>query len=368
LTPLALHGFHAGSHARFRPWHDREIVADYGHPIREHTCLLAAAGILDLGFRGRLCLTGADRGRFLHGQVTNQVKDLPARAGCYAALVSAKGKLQGDLNIFNLEDEFLLDFEPGLTEAVTQRLQDYIIADDVQVLDVASHYGLLSIQGPRAHTLVQSLLPGPGLTLPAQPHQVTLFHHPDHAGDFYCMNLPRTTAPGYDLYVPTPALETLARHLAAAAGPLEGGLCGWDALETRRIESGLPRFGMDGDMDASNLAPETGIDDRAISYAKGCYIGQEIIARIRTYGQVTKKLRGFKLAPALATLPGKGSKLFVNDQEAGYLTTATRSPALNAPIALGYVRRQHDLTGAVLSLHTPDGKVSAEIVDLPFVR
>ena len=113
---------------------------------------IAAAGVMDLSFRGRLCLTGADRVRFLNGQVTNNVKDLRAGEGCYAALVTAKGKLECDLNIFNLPNELLLDFEPGLTATITQRLEKYVIADDVQVVDVAPHYGLLSVQGQRNPT------------------------------------------------------------------------------------------------------------------------------------------------------------------------------------------------------------------------
>src|SRR5215475_14656729 len=131
-----------------------EVVADHGDATAEQAALRNAAGVLDFSFRGRICLTGADRARFLHGQVTNDIKKLRAGEGCYAALVTAKGKMESDLNIYALQDELLLDFEPGLTTKVSQRLEKYIVADDVQIVDVAPHYGLLSVQGPKAQGVV----------------------------------------------------------------------------------------------------------------------------------------------------------------------------------------------------------------------
>src|SRR5438477_12828929 len=134
MTPLTLHAFHQATGAHFISVNDAEIVADYGEPLAEHAALVETAGVLDFSFRSRICLTGADRARFLHGQVTNDVNRLAPGEGCYAALITAKGKMQSDLNIYCLQDELLLDFEPGLTETVSQRLEKYIIADDVQVV------------------------------------------------------------------------------------------------------------------------------------------------------------------------------------------------------------------------------------------
>ena len=110
-----------------------------------------------MSFRSRVCVTGTDRQRFINGQVTNNVKDLKAGQGCYAALVTAKGKMQSDLFIYSLPDELLLDFEPGLTAAVTERLERYVIADDVQVVDVGPLYGMLTVQGPRSADVVRAV-------------------------------------------------------------------------------------------------------------------------------------------------------------------------------------------------------------------
>jgi folate-binding protein YgfZ len=162
-----------------------------------------------------------------------------------------------------------------------------------------------------------------------------------------------------DLFVPAAAMQEMAARLLARGGRL----CGWQALETARLEAGRPRFG--ADMDETNLAPEA-LDTRAISYTKGCYIGQEVIARIRTYGQVAKSLRGLRLGGDAQEAPARGAKLFFGEKEVGSITSAVWSPALRALIALGYVRREANQTGTELEVRTTGGKVPARIVDVPF--
>ena len=275
------------------------------------------AGWLDLGARSRLLIKGADRKRFLHGQVTNDVNKLQVGQGCYAAIVTAKGKIESDVYIWCLEDALLLDFEPGLTQKIAARFEKYVIADDVQIEDAAETYTMFTVQGPQANP-------------------------PPNVGDCVFPNA-RGTAKGFDVFVPR-----------GVKVDLPGKRCSEEALEIVRIESGMPRFGVD--MDETNLAPEAGIEARAISYAKGCYIGQEVISRIRTYGQVAKALRGLKCD----ALPKRGDKLFLQGKEVGHVTSAIFSPALKQNIALGYVRREHNAIGTKL-----DG---AEIVQLPFVN
>src|SRR5262252_5413537 len=119
MEALALHEFHRGLGARFEEVNGAEVVADYGEPLAEHAALSETTGVFDLSFRSRVCLTGADRIRFLHGQVTNDVNRLRVGEGCYAALATAKGRMEGDLNVHRLEQELLLDFEPGLTAALS---------------------------------------------------------------------------------------------------------------------------------------------------------------------------------------------------------------------------------------------------------
>src|SRR6185437_6663648 len=356
---------------QFAELNGEEIVANYGDTLAEYAALREAAGVLDLGFRSRMCLTGGDRARFLHGQVTNDINHLRPGEGCYAALVTAKGKMESDLNIYALQDELLLDFEPGLAKKVSQRLEKYIVADEVQVVDVAPHYGLLSVQGPKAEMAVKAL--GIFAEMPVKNFQ-SLKISDSMLGEIYFMaqsrigngarGATRPTGFGFDLFVPVNSLGAVADKLIAAAKSFGGRACGWDALEMARIEAGIPRFGID--MDESNLPLECGIEARAVSYNKGCYIGQEVINRIHSIGHVNKELRGLRLANDLQNMPVKGDKLFYSGKEVGYVTSAVKSPALQANLALGYVRREANALGTELKLRTATGEMKTNVVDLPF--
>jgi folate-binding protein YgfZ len=382
MNPLSLHEFHHGLGARFAELDGAEIAADYGDWLAEHAALRETAGVIDLSFRSRICLVGADRIRFLHGQVTNDVKKLRACEGCYAAITTNKGKMESDLNIFNLPDELLLDFEPGLTEKISARLEKFIIADDVQIVDATPHYGLLSVQGPKAENVIRSL--DLFSEIPAKPldsvkiSDVTL-------GEIYLANNLRLGvrrhvaalesadmsahskfSDGFDLFVPNNSLGAVADKLIAAAKQTGGRAIGWTAFEAARIEAGIPRFG--ADMDGTNIPLECGIESRAIVYNKGCYIGQEVINRIHSVGHVNKELRGLRLADDLKSLPARGDKLFFNCKEIGHITSAVKSPALNQNIALGYVRREANQIGSELVLRTATGESAAKIVELPFVK
>jgi folate-binding protein YgfZ len=347
MTPLALHEFHRGAGAAFAEVNGWEVVSDYGDREAEYAALREGAGVIDMSFRGRLCVVGADRQRYLNGQVTNNVKDLQTGQGCYAALVSAKGKLQSDLNIYCLENELLLDLEPGYAEVVSQRLEKFVIAEDTQIVDASAHYGLLSVQGPKAAEVIGKC-PQDAMAI-IKVEDVAL-------GEIYVANHPRWRGAGFDLFVPIDAMREMAGQLLSRGGRS----CGWRALETVRVEGGIPRFG--ADMDETNLAPEA-LNESAISYSKGCYIGQEVIARIRTYGQVAKALRALKLEGDGNDVPVKGAKIFVGEKESGYITSAVRSPQHRAVIGLGYIRRGSTETGGKLFVETPSGKIPAQIME-----
>jgi folate-binding protein YgfZ len=362
MNPLLLHEFHHGLGAIFSELNGAEIVADYGDWLAEHAALRESAGVIDLSFRSRICLTGADRIRFLHGQVTNDVKKLRVDEGCYAAITTAKGKVESDLNIFNLPDELLLDFEPGLTEKISARLEKFIVADDVQIVDAAPHYGLLSVQGSKTEKIVRAL----NLFSEIPTQQFDSVKISDSTlGEIYLANNPRLGASGFDLFVPNNSLGAVADKLIAAAKQIGGCAVGWTAFETARIENGIPRFG--ADMDETNIPLECGIESRAVSYNKGCYIGQEVINRIHSVGHVTRDLRGLRLADNLKSLPARGDKLFFNGKEVGYVTSAVKSPMLNVKIALGYVRREANQIGNELTLRGA-GESPVKIVDLPFFK
>jgi len=357
-----LQEFHQSLGAQFTGVNGSQVVNHYGDWMAEYTALRQNAGVFDLSCRSRICLVGSDRGRFLHGQVTNDVKKLGAGDGCYAAITTAKGKMEADMNIFCLADELLLDLEPGLAEKISQRLEKYIVADDVQIVDAAPHYGLISVQGPKAGAVMQAL--ALSCELPAKPLKSVKISD-SMLGDIYVMHNSRLNGAGFDLFVPNQSLGAVADKLVAAAKHTGGRACGWQAYETLRIEAGIPRYG--ADMDESNIPLECGLESRAITYTKGCYIGQEVINRIHSVGRVTRELRGLRLADELAELPSHGTKLFSGGTEVGYVTSAIKSPALNANIALGYVRREANDVGKELVMTTASGESAVKIVELPFI-
>ena len=355
MASLPLHDFHASRGAHFAELNGFETVASYGATEKEYIALTTGSALIDLSFRSRVCLLGADREKFLHGQVTNEIVRLSPDQGAYAALVTAKGKLQSDLFVYKLTDELLLDFEPGLAQSVTERLDKYVIAEDVQIVDVAPHYGLLSIQGPTASATVRAA--DFGTALPEKALQWRRSNSPN--GELYIIHNPRFGLDGFDLFVPRADLSEMAARLSDSTE-----WAGLDACEIARIENAIPRFG--ADMDETNLAPEA-LGERAISYSKGCYIGQEVIARIRTYGQVAKALRLIRLPDELTALPPIRTKLFKDGKEVGYLTGSTLSPKYGAKVALGYVRKEANAPGEKLHLGSADGGL-AQVLSLPSQR
>ena len=310
----------------------------------EFTSLTESAGLLDLSNRSRLCLLGADRVNFLHGQVTNDINGLAENSGCYAALVNAKGKMESDMFVYRLEEELLLDFEPNLTEPVQSRLEKFIITEDVEVVNVAPHFGLLSIQGPEAIEVLEAL------KLPVPQENYTLAKTED---EIYIINQPRLGTIGFDLFMPVDSLDELKSCLTEFVP-----LCSEAAFDHARILGTIPRFGQD--ITESNLAPEGGIEPRAISYAKGCYIGQEIIARIRTYGKVNRILRGLSLDGVAV----EGDEIFSGDKKVGVLSSVTTEPN----VALAIIHRDAIEPSTSLRVNTKNGNVTAKVATLPFER
>lgn len=327
----------------------------------EHAALSRSVGLLDLSHRGRLRIMGCDWRKFLHGQVTNQVENLRPGQGCYAALADHRAHVQSDLNLYGTADGALLDFEPGCAEIVTERLRRFVFRADVQFEDAADRWGLLSLQGPESERVLRDC--GPGAVPGRASHDSVVWSLPD-LGEVVVARHARLGSVGFDLFVPTGRKLQLLERLREAFAAAGGRVCGGQAFEVARIEAGIPRFGVD--MDDSNLLPETGIEDRAVSYTKGCYVGQEVIARIRTYGQVAKALRGLRLWPGLEALPVRGDRLQHEGREVGFVTSATWSLRLGIPIALGYVRREVNAPGTALRLRTGQGEVDVAVVPLPF--
>ncbi len=354
----SLHDYLSQQGAQFGDVAGEQVAQNYGNTNAEHQALTESVGLADLSFRGCLAVLGDDRVKFINGQVTNEVAGLKPGQGCYAALINAKAKMQADLHVYRLDDELILDFEPGLVGAVTQRLESHIIADQAELIDASPHFGLLSLQGPKTPDTLEVL----GLSLPGEPFAHVKSPLAD-LGEVYVMNNGRYGTAGCDLYIPAASLAKAAVRLAKGIEGQGGCLAGWQATEIARVEAGIPRFGID--MDNNTLPPEANLEIRAISYTKGCYIGQEIIARIRTYGRVNRTLVGYRLDADLAKTAIPGTKLTDDSgKTVGTLTSVIDSPK-SGPIALGMAKRGSESPGQVLSAREP-AQGQAIVAEIPF--
>jgi tRNA-modifying protein YgfZ len=271
-----------------------------------YNALRQGAAWLDLDSRGRIVARGRDRARLLHAITSNEVKKMIPGDSCYAFLLNPQGRIQADLHLLCLPEHFLIDTDPGLREKVHQHIRRYIIADQVELEDVSAQTASIGVEGPAA----AELKPAPG--------------------DYTIAPFTITGQPGYRIYCSAPNKAALIEQLESlGAKPATE-----DDARTVRIENGKPLYGED--IRDTTLPQETQ-QMQAVSFSKGCYLGQEIVERIRAQGRVNKKLERLELEGAEA--PAAGSKLQVDGRHAE-VTSALYSPHFNKVIALAYVRTQ----------------------------
>jgi tRNA-modifying protein YgfZ len=305
----------------------------------QYRVLREEAGWVDRTARGKLLVTGPEAADYLQGQLTNDVEALEPGAGCYAALLDRKGHMQADMRILRLSSgEIWLDTEPEAVVAVLRHLSMYSIGRDVHIEDVSKAWAITSLIGPAA---VEAAGVGP--------------LHPEHSHREVEVGGVASRAVATDLGLDLICDAADVGAIRAAVGETGAVEVSEAAAEIIRVESGRPRFGRE--MTSRTIPQEAGIAERAVSFTKGCYIGQETVARLHYKGKPNRHLRGLRLeAPASA-----GDPIRLGEREVGAVGTAVLSPALG-PIALAIVRREAE-PGAQVDVGD-DG--SAEVVELPF--
>ncbi len=309
-----------------------EIDAQY-RQLREE------CGVLDRSERGKLLVTGSEAAEFLQGQLTNDIEALAPGEGCYSALLDRKGHMQADMRVLVVDEEKVwLDTEPEALPAAKRHLEMYKIGRDADLVDAGDERAIVSLIGPRSADLAGA---------PPLPEH----RHAEIAIDG--IECPAVgTSFGIDLIPHADDRERLIAALAAAGAPAVSP----EAVEILRIESGTPRFG--SEMDTATMPAEAGIVERTVSFTKGCYIGQETVARLHYKGKPNRHLRGLRLsAPATP-----GAPLQLDEKEVGRLGGSCVSP-VHGPIALAIVRREAE-PGA--ELRVGEDGVTARVVDLPF--
>jgi len=305
------------------------------------------AGLIDLStLRGRIRVSGSEATMFLNGLITNDVKNLAQNRWMPAVFPTVQGRLIGAVRVIRGSGpEFLIDTETTSHDAVLKTVSRFTLAGDFKVSDVTKETALLTVQGERAAEVVEKVFATPVSGLPSNGVVET---------DVTIIRASHTGENGFDLFIDSSRKAELQQALeAAGAQPI-----GEDTFEILRVEAGIARFGQD--MDETNVVPETNLDD-AVSFTKGCYVGQEIVERIHSRGNVHRMFTGFVLQGAK---PEAGAKVVVDGKEVGEITSSAVLPGTNEQftVALGYIRREHGAAGKEVMI----GNVRANVSNLPF--
>jgi folate-binding protein YgfZ len=323
-------------------------------PQAEFDALRTGCGVFDLGFRGKLSITGGDRTRWLNGMVTNNIRDLATGRGVYAFLLNPQGRILGDLYAYNRGESITIDTDRAQLEKIVATFDHFIIMDDVEVANLSEQVTALGVSGEKSRQVLNAA--GFATKLTEDDLQPLQFTEVSWQGiDCTLVRVEDSPYESYEIWISPSHVKQLWTSLVnAGASPT-----GYEAMEIQRIVSGTPLYGVD--IRERDLPQETE-QDRALNFTKGCYVGQEIVERIRSRGAVHRKFTGFLAEGAEAIAPG--SKIDVTGKEVGEVTSAASLHLSGASqtLALGYIRREVGMPGNKVLL----GDVPGTVVSLPF--
>ncbi len=357
-----LHAIASASGAVFIEAAGWSVPEHFGNWLGEYQAALENAALFDTSSAGKLEVTGTDAPMFLGNLSTNDIKNVPLGGGCEAYFCDRTAKVQFQAWIYHVllssEHGMWVETTPGRNAELLAYLDRFLISEQVELKDVTGEFAQMHLAGPRAKAVIEKAL---GEAIPELPE----FAHMERTfGTSATCSIRRRDplgVPGYDLVCLNERAEGVWR-LLVATGAMAAGSQTW---ETLRIEAGTPMFGPD--IESNRFVMEVGNAARAVSYAKGCYLGQEpiVMARDRA-GHVNRAFSGLKVLDG-GPLP-HGTKLFRDGQEVGVVTSSCQSPRLGVPVALGYLRWKHQEPGTRLEAETVAGRPSIEVVGLPPVK
>jgi folate-binding protein YgfZ len=328
-------------------------AARFGDPQEEFAALSNGCGVFDLGYCARILAAGADRVRWLNGMVTNNIRDFTPGNGVYAFLLNPQGRILGDMYVFNTGESLIVETDRSQLEKIMAVFDHYIIMDDVEVSDISGKQAAIGLMGPKARATLKAA----GIEIPEmQPLQVIT---PRCSCDCACIECTvvrgdNPQSESYEIWLtPADAYKTWQALIAGGATPV-----GTEALEIQRVASGIPLYGMD--IRERDLPQETE-QTRALNFNKGCYIGQEIVERIRSRGSVHRKFTGFLVEADAKVSPG--TKISADGKEVGEITSVAgvSTPVGERAVALGYIRREIGMPGREVTI----GEAKANVVQVP---
>ena len=321
--------------------------------IREHAAIGAIASRRAIG------VSGKDRAGYLQGLLTNDIQGLTPGTGCYAAWLTPQGRMLTDMHVFESGDMILLDVPTRVLPATLQRLDQFLFSEDVQLADLSETLTSVWVHGPAASSMLEQALSGAGGLASWPEYRNT---RAEFGGSpVVAARLSQLGVPGFVVYIEPARVSGLQRALVDRGAIVADHA----AIEAARIEAGYPLFGVD--MTEETIPLEAGIEDRAISLSKGCYVGQEVIIRVlhRGHGRVVKKLVALRMQGAEPqAVPASGARIFSDARDIGGVTSAAISPR-SGPIALAYVHRDFVAPGTRVDVDMPGGRVPALVCESP---
>jgi folate-binding protein YgfZ len=327
--------------------------------MTEYQAARQGAALFDLSSRGKVEVTGADAEAFLHRLCTNDLRGMPVGAGCEAFFSNATARALFHVRIYHVllhngQDAFWIDTDPGQNEALLRHLDRYAISDAVEFADRTAEFRMMHLAGPSAKSVLEKALMDEVPELESLQHMVRTFGTSAHA---HVRRNDLLALPGYDILCLQPLAETV-RGLLERAGATPAGP---ETFEQLRVEAGLPAHGHE--TDDNRFIVELGRIPQTISYAKGCFPGQEPVVMARDRGAVQRTLLGVKLSGSQPA--PEGTKLVKDGKEVGATTSSVVSPTLGTPVALAYVRRGFQTPGTVLEVEIGGEKQTGEVTPLP---
>lgn len=355
-TPLA--DLHLAAGAVLAPYFGVELPEQFAGFDAEYHQARRHAALIDTNFRAVFTLSGPDRARYMNAVLTSNVRDLAPGQGAIGLLLNAQGHIQAELETLALDDRLLIFGHVLMREKTFATLDKFIIMDDATLSDETNASGTLAIEGPAAPAIVKEMTGVDLESLASRAHATAQIAAP--AGTIPCRIVRRSLfgSSGADFLVAREALEAAWTAASAVVRAHGGGPLGYRALNSLRLEAGIPWFGVD--FDEHQIPHEAALENTHISYTKGCYTGQEIVERVRSRGHVNRRRTALQFSSAEP--PTAGAPLVANGTEVGHVTGAAFSPRAGKLIGMGYVRREHGSPGATLQC----GGSDARVIELPF--
>ena len=356
-----LHDMHQHLSATFQEMGEWSMPAHYGDAKTEHLNVRKRVGIADLSHRGTLMVTGDDRVTWLQSIISNDILPLQPGQGRYSSFMSHKGKILSYFRVYILEDHLLVEDVGEVGDATFQTFRKFLLyGTKAKMKSRFDSWGIILVSGPAAGALIQAALDLDVSTMEILDTKTTVMGEET----IIVSKTEETGEPDFEIFAPASLLSNIWKQFSEKGQAMGLQPFGTSARESLRIEAGIPQLGPD--LNESIVPPEANLEGKAFSLSKGCYPGQEVVARMDTYGSVKRRLVGLALEGSEDQIPEAGAKIFSGEREVGWISSAAFSPTLHKPLALGFPLRDFTKPNTQLTVDIHGKQIPAVVHAIPF--